>query len=53
MKKTKKITRTHGQEAYDAGCAPPVVLEATHENVLMYGITLQQLEQHALAPRTY
>ena len=38
------------QEAFDAGCAPPVVLEATHHNVLEYGITLAQLQQHALAP---
>ena len=35
------------QEALDAGCAPPVVLEATHEKVLKYGISLENLQQHA------
>ncbi|MCI1191844.1 DUF2237 domain-containing protein [Calidifontimicrobium sp. SYSU G02091] len=33
-------------EAVRAGCAPPVVLEATHERALHY-VTLEQLQQHA------
>jgi uncharacterized protein (DUF2237 family) len=33
-------------EALRAGCAPPVVLEATHERALRF-VTLEQLQQHA------
>ncbi|WP_119286416.1 DUF2237 family protein [Azohydromonas sediminis] len=33
-------------EALRAGCAPPVVLEATHERALHH-VTLEQLQQHA------
>ncbi len=33
-------------EAYEAGCAPQVVLEATHEYTLEFA-TLAQLKQHA------
>eukprot|EP00961_Rhodomonas_salina_P105729 1423311-Rhodomonas_salina.1 len=35
-------------EAYEAGCAPPVCLDGTHQSVLKYGITLQMLQEHAL-----
>jgi len=38
------------KEAFDAGVAPPVVLEATHEKVLEYGISLANLKEHALSP---
>ncbi|MEM1182297.1 MAG: DUF2237 domain-containing protein [Acidobacteriota bacterium] len=34
-------------EALEAGVAPPVALEATHEAALRY-VTLEQLEAHAL-----
>lgn len=34
------------REAYDAGVAPPVVLEATHEKALAV-VTLAQLREHA------
>jgi len=34
------------REAFSAGCAPRVVLEATHEAVLEY-VTLDQLRAHA------
>lgn len=34
------------REAYDAGCAPPVVLRATHIRALEL-ITLDQLKEHA------
>ena len=37
------------KQAFDAGCAPPVVLEATHERALAY-LTLAQLQQHAWQP---
>lgn len=37
------------KQAFDAGCAPPVVLEATHERALAY-LTLAQLHQHAWQP---
>ncbi|RTL45051.1 MAG: DUF2237 domain-containing protein [Burkholderiales bacterium] len=37
-------------EAYEAGVAPPVVLEATHALVLRL-IPLETLSAHALAPR--
>ncbi len=33
-------------EAYEAGCAPPVVLEATHERALAV-VTLGALKRHA------
>jgi uncharacterized protein len=33
------------KEAYDAGVAPPVVLESTHTNALRH-VTVAQLEQH-------
>ena len=35
------------KEAYEAGCAPPVVLAATHERALDY-VTLEALKRHAL-----
>jgi uncharacterized protein (DUF2237 family) len=35
------------QEALDAGVAPPILLEATHESVLQY-IPLEQLRKYAL-----
>ena len=35
------------KEAAEAGLAPPVILEATHEAALKY-ITLETLQQHAL-----
>jgi uncharacterized protein len=34
------------KEACDAGAAPPVVLEATHEYALEY-VTLKELKEHA------
>lgn len=33
------------KEAFDAGIAPPVVLESTHANALQF-VTLEQLMQH-------
>ena len=33
------------REALEAGCAPPVVFEATHANALEF-VTLAQLEKH-------
>ena len=33
------------REAFDAGVAPPVVLESTHSNALAF-VTLEQLEKH-------
>lgn len=33
------------REALEAGLAPPVILEATHENTLRF-VTLAQLEKH-------
>ena len=36
------------REAYDAGCAPDVILEACHEKALDV-VTLEQLQQHVLA----
>jgi hypothetical protein len=35
------------KEALDAGVAPPVVLEATHEATLKY-VSLQELKKHAV-----
>jgi hypothetical protein len=35
------------KEAYDAGCAPPVVLQSTHEKALRF-VTLEQLREKAL-----
>ena len=37
------------REAYEAGCAPPVVLESTHAKALEY-VLLDWLRKHALAP---
>jgi uncharacterized protein len=37
------------KEAYDAGVAPPVVLEATHIGALEY-LDLELLQQHAVPP---
>ena len=34
------------KEALHAGCAPPVVLESTHERALLF-VTLSQLQAHA------
>ena len=36
-------------EAYEAGMAPQVVLEATHERALRY-VSLEALKQHAFSP---
>jgi uncharacterized protein (DUF2237 family) len=36
------------KEAFDAGVAPPVVLESTNEHALHY-VTLEQLQQHAIS----
>lgn len=38
-------------EALEAGVAPPVVLESTHERVLAF-VTLEALQRHALARST-
>lgn len=35
------------KQAYDAGCAAPVVLRATHERALEV-VTLDQLKEHAI-----
>ena len=35
------------RQAYEAGCAPPVVLEATHEETLAV-VPLSALKEHAL-----
>ncbi len=35
------------KEAYDAGVAPPVVLEATHASAIEF-ISLEELKEHAL-----
>jgi uncharacterized protein (DUF2237 family) len=35
------------KEAFDAGVAPPVVLESTNERALHY-VTLEQLQQYAI-----
>ena len=37
------------KEAYDAGCAPPVILEACHERILDF-IPLEALQSHVLRP---
>lgn len=37
------------REALQAGVAPPVVLEATHERALQF-VTLAELQQHAWVP---
>ncbi|MDR3614853.1 MAG: DUF2237 domain-containing protein [Candidatus Obscuribacterales bacterium] len=37
------------QQALEAGCAPPVVLEATHEYTLEY-TSLKDLKEHAWKP---
>jgi len=39
------------KEALDAGVAPPVCLESTHERALDY-VALDDLKAHALPPRT-
>lgn len=39
------------KEAWEAGVAPPVVLESTHAKALEW-IPLDALQAHALAPRT-
>ena len=36
------------KEALEAGVAPPVVLESTHENALQF-VTLEELRQHSTA----
>ena len=43
------LCATRWVEALDAGVAPPVVLEATHERVLDF-VSLDVLRQHALTP---
>lgn len=35
------------REAYDAGCAPKIVLEATHEDMLEY-VSIEELTQYAI-----
>jgi uncharacterized protein len=40
------------REALDAGVAPPVVLESTHEKALTF-VTLEQLLAHAYKPSNY
>ena len=37
---------TRWVEAYEAGCAPAVILEATHISALEY-VSLQELKEHA------
>ena len=37
-------------EALDAGVAPPIILEATHESALEF-VPLEELERHAFATR--
>jgi uncharacterized protein (DUF2237 family) len=37
------------REAYEAGCAPPVVLECTHAKALEF-VLLDWLRKHAVAP---
>lgn len=37
------------QEAYDAGVAPPVILEATHEEALNH-LSLEDLKQRTVEP---
>lgn len=37
------------KEAFDAGVAPPVVLESTHAAAIEY-MSLSELKQHAIAP---
>jgi hypothetical protein len=37
------------REAYEAGCAPPVVLECTHEKALEF-VLADWLRRHAWAP---
>jgi uncharacterized protein len=41
------LCATRWQESLDAGFAPPVILEATHEEVLNY-IPLSILEEHSI-----
>ena len=36
------------QEAYEAGVAPPVLLESTHMSSIEF-VTLEQLKEHAIA----
>ena len=43
------LCATRWVEALDAGVAPPVVLEATHERVLDF-VSLDVLRRHALTP---
>jgi uncharacterized protein len=38
---------TRWKEAFDAGCAPTVVLEATHQSVLEW-VTLEELQAHTM-----
>ena len=42
----KREAEREGQEAFEAGAAPEVVLEATHESALEF-IDLANLKQHA------
>ncbi len=37
------------REAYEAGCAPPVVLESTHQRALEF-VLMEWLRKHALPP---
>lgn len=44
------LCATRWREAFQAGIAPPVVLEATHEKVLAY-VTLDDLKAHEYKPQ--
>jgi uncharacterized protein len=41
------VCALRGKEALDAGCAPPVVLECTHQRALDY-VLMEWLKAHAL-----
>lgn len=43
------LCATRWKQALLAGCAPPVVLESTHEKALDY-VTLEQLKAHEYTP---
>jgi len=41
------LCATRWKEAYDAGCAPPVKLQATHAGTLEF-VSLDELKEHAV-----
>ena len=45
------LCATRWKQALDAGCAPPVILKATHENTLKI-VSLEDLELHAVKAET-